>query len=64
MKSSKCQNGVKNYFNESLCPYYKILWAKYKKLWLTKEFCPFGSVMGHNHHILHLQLSKTIMIET
>ena len=33
--------GVKIYINESLCPYYKKLWTKCKKLWDAKRILSF-----------------------
>ena len=33
--------GVKIYINESLCPYYKKLWTKCRKLWDAKQILSF-----------------------
>ena len=34
-------SGTKVFINESLCGYYKLLWPKYKKLFLEKKDCFF-----------------------
>ena len=36
--------GVKLYINESLCPYYRGLWGKCKKLWLDKVIFSFYAI--------------------
>ena len=38
--------GVKLYINESLCPYYRGLWGKCKKLWLDKVIFSFYTING------------------
>ena len=46
--------GVKLYINESLCPYYRGLWGKYKKLLLNKVIFSFYTING----ILHIKKSE------
>ena len=46
--------GVKLYINESLCPYYRGLWGKCKKLWLNKVIFSFYTI----NSILHIKKSE------
>ena len=46
--------GVKLYINESLCPYYRGLWGKCKKLWLDKIIFSFYTING----ILRIKMSE------
>ena len=41
LKSLNLPAGVKIYINESLCPYYKKLWTKCRKLWDSKRILSF-----------------------
>ena len=38
--------GLKLHINESLCPYYRELWGKCKKLWLDKVIFLFYTING------------------
>ena len=29
--------GTRLFINDTLCPYYRVLWNKYKKLWINKK---------------------------
>ena len=46
--------GVKVYINESLCPYYRGLWGKCKKLLRNKVIFSFYTING----ILHIKKSE------
>ena len=45
-KTIGLSSGTKVFINESLCGYYKLLWSKYKELFLEKKIVSFWVTNG------------------
>ena len=48
--------GKRLFINDTLCPYYRVLWNKYKKLWINKK--KYVCIKNIGKEALHVAFQK------